>query len=109
MEESRAENPLSPASDDGQSPPLSAPVLDSPVVAPALLPGVHTIRRRASFALVNACTLASLGLGLTAIFLAMNGDVRLAAVCLVACVAFDGLDGALARRLGVSSPFGAQM
>jgi len=30
-------------------------------------------------------------------------------VCLVACVVFDGLDGALARRLGVSSPFGAQM
>ncbi|HET6533040.1 MAG TPA: CDP-alcohol phosphatidyltransferase family protein, partial [Actinoplanes sp.] len=59
--------------------------------------------------LVNACTLASLGLGLTAIFLAMHGDVRVAAACLVACVAFDGLDGALARRLGVSSPFGAQM
>ena len=39
----------------------------------------------------------------------MHGDVRLAAVCLVACVAFDGLDGALARKLGVASPFGAQM
>jgi CDP-diacylglycerol--serine O-phosphatidyltransferase len=75
----------------------------------ALLPGAHTMRRRASFALVNACTLASLGLGLTAIFLAMHGDVRPAAACLVACVAFDGLDGALARKLGVSSPFGAQM
>ena len=39
----------------------------------------------------------------------MHGDVRFAAMCLVACVAFDGLDGALARKLGVSSPFGAQM
>ena len=29
--------------------------------------------------------------------------------CLVACVVFDGLDGALARKLGVASPFGAQM
>jgi len=78
--------------------------------APAsLLPGAHTVRRRVSFALVNACTLASLGLGLMAIFLAMHGDVRIAAACLVACVGFDGLDGALARRLGVSSPFGAQM
>jgi CDP-diacylglycerol--serine O-phosphatidyltransferase len=67
------------------------------------------MRRRASFALVNGCTLASLGLGLLAIFMAMQGDVRIAAVCLVACVCFDGLDGALARRLGVSSPFGAQM
>ena len=29
--------------------------------------------------------------------------------CLIACVVFDGLDGALARKLGVASPFGAQM
>jgi CDP-diacylglycerol--serine O-phosphatidyltransferase len=75
----------------------------------ALLPGEHTTARRASFALVNACTLASLALGLLAIFLAMQGEVQIAAACLVACVAFDGLDGALARKLGVSSPFGAQM
>jgi len=86
----------------------------TPVIIPAagstsLLPGEHTMRRRAGFALVNVCTLASLGLGLVAIFLAMHGDIRLAAACLVACVAFDGLDGALARKLGVSSPFGAQM
>ncbi|MEU7908719.1 CDP-alcohol phosphatidyltransferase family protein [Actinoplanes sp. NPDC049118] len=84
-----------------------------PVVVEAdsasLLPGEHTMRRRVSFALVNACTLASLGLGLLAIFLAMHGDTRIAAACLVACVGFDGLDGALARKLGVSSPFGAQM
>lgn len=75
----------------------------------SLLPGEHTMRRRISFALVNGCTLASLGLGLLAIFLAMQGDTRIAAACLVACVGFDGLDGALARKLGVSSPFGAQM
>jgi CDP-diacylglycerol--serine O-phosphatidyltransferase len=62
-----------------------------------------------SFALVNACTLASLALGLLAIFLAMQGETRFAAACLVACVAFDGLDGLLARKLGVASPFGAQM
>nr|WP_296065545.1 CDP-alcohol phosphatidyltransferase family protein [uncultured Actinoplanes sp.] len=75
----------------------------------SLLPGEQTAARRLRFALVNGCTLASLGLGLMAIFLAMHGDVRYAAACLVACVAFDGLDGALARKLGVSSPFGAQM
>jgi len=86
-----------------------APLIVPEVESTSLLPGEHSVRRRASFALVNACTLASLGLGLLAIFLAMNGDVRLAASCLVACVAFDGLDGALARKLGVSSPFGAQM
>jgi len=74
-----------------------------------LLPGERTTARRVKFTVVNACTLSSLSLGLIAIFLAMRGDVRLAAVCLIGCVAFDGLDGALARRLGVASPFGAQM
>src|SRR4051812_36597569 len=44
------------------------------VAGPApLLPGAHTRARRIRFALVNACTLASLGLGLLAIFLAMHG------------------------------------
>jgi CDP-diacylglycerol---serine O-phosphatidyltransferase len=84
-----------------------------PVAEPApttsLLPGVHTPARRLRFALVNACTLASLGLGLLAILLAMRGQVHIAAGCLVACVALDGLDGALARRMGVSSAFGAQL
>jgi CDP-diacylglycerol---serine O-phosphatidyltransferase len=91
----------------------SAPAIAAAVVeaesAASLLPGEHTVARRLRFALVNGCTLASLSLGLVAIFLAMHGDVRGAAACLVACVAFDGLDGALARKLGVSSPFGAQM
>jgi CDP-diacylglycerol--serine O-phosphatidyltransferase len=83
-----------------EPPPLSIP----------LLPGERTLARRFRFALVNACTLGSLLLGLSAIFIAVNGgDVRLAAGCLIACVIFDGLDGALARKLGVASPFGAQM
>jgi CDP-diacylglycerol--serine O-phosphatidyltransferase len=91
----------------------SAPAIVASVVeaesAVSLLPGEHTAARRLRFALVNGCTLASLSLGLVAIFLAMHGEVRGAAACLVACVAFDGLDGALARKLGVASPFGAQM
>ncbi|WP_312882534.1 CDP-alcohol phosphatidyltransferase family protein [Micromonospora polyrhachis] len=74
-----------------------------------LLPGERTVARRIKFAVVNACTVASLMLGLFAIFLAMHGNVRMAAACLIACVVFDGLDGALARKLGVASPFGAQM
>lgn len=93
----------------------------SPAVAPAtsvdepaaisipLLPGERTAARRMKFVVVNGCTLASLVLGMLAIFLAMQAEVRPAALCLMACVAFDGLDGALARRLGVASPFGAQM
>lgn len=74
-----------------------------------LLPGERTLARRLKFLVVNGCTLASLALGVFAIFLAMQGEVRHAAFCLIACVACDGLDGALARRMGVSSPFGAQM
>ncbi|MEV8511199.1 CDP-alcohol phosphatidyltransferase family protein [Dactylosporangium sp. NPDC051484] len=104
--------PVSPAgvaSQAGQSP--AGVVRDEPPpLAIPLLPGEHTIARRIRFALVNACTLGSLMLGLSAIFIAVNnGDVRIAASLLIACVVFDGLDGFLARRLGVASPFGAQM
>ncbi|MEV5763341.1 CDP-alcohol phosphatidyltransferase family protein [Micromonospora sp. NPDC052213] len=86
-----------------------APPVDEPAMAIPLLPGERTIARRMKFALVNACTLSSLMLGMLAIFLAMQGEVRVAALCLIACVVFDGLDGALARKFGVASPFGAQM
>lgn len=82
---------------------------DTPGRSIPLLPGERTPARRMKFALVNACTLASLMLGINAIFVAMQGEVRIAALLLIACVAFDGLDGALARKLGVASPFGAQM
>ncbi|MGC5021745.1 CDP-alcohol phosphatidyltransferase family protein [Micromonospora sp. DT47] len=87
----------------------TAPVDESSAMSIPLLPGERTPARRMKFALVNACTLASLMLGINAIFVAMNGQARLAALLLIACVVFDGLDGALARKLGVASPFGAQM
>ncbi|WP_018347844.1 CDP-diacylglycerol--serine O-phosphatidyltransferase [Longispora albida] len=74
-----------------------------------LLPGERTLDRRIKFALVNACTLASIMLGMFAVFLSLHGHVTTAALCIVACVTFDGLDGALARKFGVASPFGAQM
>jgi CDP-diacylglycerol--serine O-phosphatidyltransferase len=74
-----------------------------------LLTGPRTRSRRFRFALVNACTIASLLLGMSAIFLAFDGRVQIAALALVGCVIFDGLDGSLARKLGVSTPFGAQM
>jgi CDP-diacylglycerol---serine O-phosphatidyltransferase len=93
-------------------PPLAPPAgHDEPAaLSIPLLPGERTLARRIRFALVNACTLSSLMLGLSAIFIAVNqGDVRVAAALLIACVIFDGLDGFLARRLGVASPFGAQM
>jgi CDP-diacylglycerol--serine O-phosphatidyltransferase len=74
-----------------------------------LLPGPRTGARQVWFAAVTVCTLASLTLGLVAILLAMRGEVVLAAGCVLACVVLDGLDGALARRFSVASPFGAQM
>jgi CDP-diacylglycerol---serine O-phosphatidyltransferase len=96
--------PTSPA-----IPAPAGPVPSSGVNIP-LLPGERTIGRRIRFAIVNGCTLLSLVLGVTAIFLATEGgDLNLAAMCLISCVVFDGLDGALARRLRVASPFGAQM
>jgi CDP-diacylglycerol--serine O-phosphatidyltransferase len=95
-----AELPGRPAARDDEPTPLAIP----------LLPGERSLARRIRFTIVNACTASSLVLGMGAIFLAVNhADIRLAALCLIACVAFDGLDGALARRFGVASPFGAQM
>jgi CDP-diacylglycerol--serine O-phosphatidyltransferase len=83
---------------------------EPPALSIPLLPGQRTLGRRIRFALVNGCTIASIVLGMTAIFLSVgHGDVRWAAGCLIFCVVFDGLDGALARKLGVASPFGAQM
>lgn len=96
--------PISPAM------PTMQPLHEPAALSIPLLPGERTVARRIRFALVNACTISSLMLGLSAIFIAINhGDVRIAAALLIACVIFDGLDGFLARRLGVASPFGAQM
>ncbi|MEU8042964.1 CDP-alcohol phosphatidyltransferase family protein [Micromonospora echinofusca] len=95
--------PLSPALGP------TTPVDDDAAMSIPLLPGERTVARRMKFAVVNACTLSSLMLGMLAIFLAMQGEVRVAALFLIACVIFDGLDGALARKFGVASPFGAQM
>ncbi len=86
--------------------------LPGAAVAPVnqrILSGEATLARQFRFWLVNACTIGSLTLGITAIFLAMHHQPRLGAVLLLGCVVLDGLDGALARKLGVSTAFGAQM
>ncbi len=88
---------------------VDLPAAESTPVSIPLLPGDHTPARLAAFTVVNGCTVASLVLGMTAVFLAINGAIPLAAIALLACVVFDGCDGALARRFGVASPFGAQM
>jgi CDP-diacylglycerol--serine O-phosphatidyltransferase len=76
---------------------------------PRLLPGEPTAARRLRFAVVCMFTLCSLALGTMAVLLCLRGEAALAGWCLLACVGLDGIDGALARRLGVSSPFGAQL
>jgi CDP-diacylglycerol--serine O-phosphatidyltransferase len=98
---------------DDLVPPRSMPRVEpderaTPVTIP-LLPGERTPMRRLKFAVANGCTIGSLLLGMTAVFLAIAGDFRLAALTLLACVVFDGCDGGLARKFGVASPFGAQM
>jgi CDP-diacylglycerol--serine O-phosphatidyltransferase len=107
--------PVSPAPYVGTPVPrVAVPArVEEPPAPPApipLLPGERTVSRRIKFALVQGCTLASLLLGMTAIMFAVTGmDPRLGAACLLACITFDGLDGALARKFGVASPFGVQM
>ena len=87
---------------------LAAHETSVPVSIP-LLPGDRTPARRLKFAVVNGFTVGSLLLGMAAIFLAINAEFKFAALALLGCVVCDGLDGGLARRFSVASPFGAQM
>lgn len=98
--------PVSPA-------PVGEPAVETDPDAPpapiALLPGDRTPRRRFFFALANACTVVSILLGMSAIMLSLSGEVQIAAAVLLGCILADALDGPLARKFGVASPFGAQM
>lgn len=89
----------------------AVPVADEIVTveSPPLLTGDRTPARMRRFLVVQSCTMSSVLLGMMAIFLALNGSPRLAAAALAACVVFDGIDGALARKFRVSTPFGGQM
>jgi CDP-diacylglycerol--serine O-phosphatidyltransferase len=74
-----------------------------------LLPGPVTRERRLKFVAVNVCTSGNLLLGALAVWLTLSGELSWAAACILGCVGFDGLDGALARRFGVATPFGAEL
>ncbi len=100
--------PVSPALAPTRGRPDVARNPAGPVTIP-LLPGERTRVRRVKFAIANGCTVASLTLGMAAVFLAIHSEFKLAALALLACVVFDGCDGGLARKFGVASPFGAQM
>jgi CDP-diacylglycerol---serine O-phosphatidyltransferase len=57
----------------------------------------------------NVLTLAALCSGLTAIRFALQGAFRLAVIAIIVAAIFDALDGRVARRLGVTSRFGAEL
>lgn len=57
----------------------------------------------------NVLTLAALCSGLTAIRFALQGQFRLAVIAIIVAAIFDALDGRVARRLGVTSRFGAEL
>jgi len=57
----------------------------------------------------NVLTLAALCSGLTAIRFALQGEFKLAVIAIIVASIFDSLDGRVARRLGVTSRFGAEL
>ncbi len=57
----------------------------------------------------NVLTLAALCSGLTAIRFGLQGELRLAVIAIIVAAIFDALDGRVARRLGVTSRFGAEL
>ena len=57
----------------------------------------------------NVLTLAALCSGLTAIRFGLQGEFRPAVIAIIVAAIFDALDGRVARRLGVTSRFGAEL
>lgn len=65
-------------------------------------------RRRSIYLLPNAFTTANLFAGFYAIVQAMNGKYEIAAIALFLAMAFDGMDGRVARLTNTQSAFGEQ-
>lgn len=57
----------------------------------------------------NIITLLALSAGLTSIRYAIDGDWNLAVLAILAAAILDGIDGAVARLLKATSPFGAEL
>src|SRR5512143_1014060 len=57
----------------------------------------------------NVLTLAALCSGLTAVRFGLQNEFRLAVIAIIVAAIFDALDGRVARRLGVTSQFGAEL
>jgi CDP-diacylglycerol--serine O-phosphatidyltransferase len=67
--------------------------------------GDERLRRRILAAFPNALTIMNAMMGLLAVFFAYQGSVREASLFLIGAALFDKLDGAVARRLGLTEPF----
>jgi CDP-diacylglycerol---serine O-phosphatidyltransferase len=82
---------------------------------PSRAPSATTLRRRGLRAvplrllIPNLITLFALGLGLTAIRLAMEGSIDWAVSAVAGAAVLDGLDGRIARALKGTSRFGAEL
>ena len=68
----------------------------------------RTVRRRGVYLLPNLFTTAALFAGFYAIIAGMRGDFESAAIAILFALAFDGLDGRIARLTNTSSKFGAE-
>jgi CDP-diacylglycerol---serine O-phosphatidyltransferase len=66
--------------------------------------GDVVLRRRILSVLPNALTVMNAIMGLMAVFFAYQGRLREAYLMMVGAATFDKLDGALARRLGLTEP-----
>ena len=65
-------------------------------------------RQNLRIVLVSCFTGCNMLLGLISMLSAAAGAINVAALCLLGCIVCDSIDGALARLLKASSPFGAQ-
>lgn len=59
--------------------------------------------------LPNLVTLTGLVCAFSSVILTLQEELTIAGVCILAGYLLDAIDGALARRLGVTSPFGLQL
>jgi CDP-diacylglycerol--serine O-phosphatidyltransferase len=86
-------------------PPSRAPIADA--IRPARRRGLRAVPLR--LLIPNIITLFALGVGLTAIRLAMEGSIEWAVSAVAAAAVLDGLDGRIARALKGTSRFGAEL
>ena len=66
--------------------------------------GDAVLRRRILAIFPNALTVMNAMMGLIAVFFAYQGRIRESYLMIIGAATFDKLDGALARRLGLTEP-----